>query len=218
MNIEIPEAFVPRLRNVLEVAEFCGTDAIAGIDVELKKLRPPVDALEKERQKEEAELEAVRFLLGVLEPRVAKVDKVSAAKQVKSAPIEPASSWPVVQEVVPPAHPQTLSPPKPKVGPPPNPPPVAVAPAPLPKPIPAPPPKQAPEPEGSNLNATPLADEGIRIGRTLLEPFSANDLAARLDGLDNTKRSYNWLAAWKRKGWVETVGFGIYRRSATFGI
>lgn len=70
-------------------------------------------------------------------------------------------------------------------------------------------------PEGSNLNATATSDEGIRIGRSIVDPFTATDLRARLDGPQ--QRVYNWIAAWKRKQWIETVGFGQYVRTSQFG-
>ena len=67
----------------------------------------------------------------------------------------------------------------------------------------------------NNESITPLADEALSIGRTLGNPFTPTDLSARLDG--ESKRAYNWLAAWKRKGWIETCGFGQYRKTPTFG-
>jgi hypothetical protein len=41
------------------------------------------------------------------------------------------------------------------------------------------------------------------------------DLRARLDGPH--QRAYQWVADWKRKNWIETVGFGQYRKTVTFG-
>lgn len=65
-----------------------------------------------------------------------------------------------------------------------------------------------------NSNATPLSDQGIAIGKSLKEPFSNTDLRARMDEPD---RAYTWIAAWKRKNWLETAGFGQYRRTKDFG-
>lgn len=66
-----------------------------------------------------------------------------------------------------------------------------------------------------NSNATPLSDEAIAIGKSLGQPFTVTDLKSRLDGDD--KRPYNFIAAWKRKAWIETAGFGQYRRTKEFG-
>lgn len=79
----------------------------------------------------------------------------------------------------------------------------------------APPPdSDSREPE-SNLDVTPLSAAGIKIGLSLREPFTPTDLRARLDG--PAGREYTWLAAWKRKDWLDTVSFGIYKRKGTFG-
>lgn len=67
-----------------------------------------------------------------------------------------------------------------------------------------------------NSNVTPLSDRGIAIGKTLTEPFTPTDLNARLDG--DTGRAYTWIAAWKRKTWIETVGFGQYKRAQNYGV
>lgn len=72
------------------------------------------------------------------------------------------------------------------------------------------------EPEATdNLNATPLSDAAIKIGRTLVGNFSVTDLQARLDG--PKQRAYHWLSAWKEKGWIATVTYGIYKREECFG-
>lgn len=70
--------------------------------------------------------------------------------------------------------------------------------------------------EGNNLSVTPLSEAGIRIGRTLQDPFSATDLQVRLDG-DKT-RAYYWVTQWKRKDWIDTVGFAQYRKTERFGL
>jgi len=66
-----------------------------------------------------------------------------------------------------------------------------------------------------NRELTPCSDGAIRIGRTLSDPFTPMDLRARLDGPH--QRAYQWVADWKRKNWIETVGFGQYRKTVTFG-
>ena len=62
---------------------------------------------------------------------------------------------------------------------------------------------------------TPMSEGAIRIGRSLGHPFIVTDLRARLDGGD--RQAYNWIAGWKRVGWIETVSFGSYRRTESFG-
>lgn len=69
--------------------------------------------------------------------------------------------------------------------------------------------------EFDNSKWAPTDHRSVRLGFSLQEPFSATDLRARLDGEAN--RAYEWLAAWKRKSWIETCGFNQYRRSAKFG-
>ena len=66
-----------------------------------------------------------------------------------------------------------------------------------------------------NTNATPMSDEGIRIGRTLGQPFSPTDLSARLDG--DKRRACNWIHSWKTKGWIDNCGYGQYRLTESFG-
>ncbi len=66
-----------------------------------------------------------------------------------------------------------------------------------------------------NSEATPLGADGIALGRKLANPFTATDLGARLDG--GVPRAYTWVAAWKRKAWIEQAGFGQYRRTDSFG-
>ncbi len=75
-------------------------------------------------------------------------------------------------------------------------------------------PRAAPT-DNDNRNADPLSPEGIRIGRSLGQPFGHLDLRARLDG--SADRGYRWVAAWKQKGWIDTCGYGQYRRTETFG-
>lgn len=70
--------------------------------------------------------------------------------------------------------------------------------------------------DGNNVSVTPISEAGIRIGRTLQDPFSATDLQVRLDG-DKT-RAYYWVAQWKRKDWIDTVGFAQYRKTERFGL
>jgi hypothetical protein len=67
-----------------------------------------------------------------------------------------------------------------------------------------------------NRKTTATSKEGISLGNTLGQPFTVTDLRARLDG--DQKRSYNWVALWKGRGWIETCGFGSYRRTEKFGI
>jgi hypothetical protein len=97
---------------------------------------------------------------------------------------------------------------------------------PHPKPSPDPEPEPEPTPlrptgkkeaplDNDNSQAAPLSEEGIRVGNNLQEPFTNTDLQARLDG--DIGRAYSWVAAWKRKGWIDTVSFGTYRRTKTFG-
>lgn len=73
-----------------------------------------------------------------------------------------------------------------------------------------------PATEADNRSWTPHMPEGIALGRTLVDPWTPTDLQARLDG-DKT-RAYYWIAQWKRKSWIETVGFGSYRKTADFGV
>lgn len=97
--------------------------------------------------------------------------------------------------------------------------------APLPKPAPPPSPlplphgpksTPTPAPELDNRTWTPHSAEGIALGRTLLNPWTPTDLQARLDG--EKTRAYYWIAQWKRKGWIDTVGVGQYRKTEAFGI
>lgn len=67
----------------------------------------------------------------------------------------------------------------------------------------------------NNQSLTPLDNAAVQIGKTLSEPFTPTDLRSRLDGAPI--RANNWIAAWKRQGWIETCGFGQYRRTKTFG-
>jgi hypothetical protein len=67
--------------------------------------------------------------------------------------------------------------------------------------------------DNRDVNAT--SPEAIAIGKTLGQPFSNTDLRARLDG--DSGRDYRWIATWKAKDWIETCGFGAYRRTRTFG-
>lgn len=67
----------------------------------------------------------------------------------------------------------------------------------------------------SNIELTPMCAGALEIGKSLSEPFSATDLQARLDG--EPQRAYQWVSAWKRKGWISTVGYGQYKRSALWG-
>lgn len=77
-------------------------------------------------------------------------------------------------------------------------------------------PPQEPSPgETPNIDLTPLSAGGIAIGKTLSGPFTATDLQARLDGPKG--RAYTWIAAWKRKDWLNTVGFNAYSRKENFG-
>lgn len=81
--------------------------------------------------------------------------------------------------------------------------------------------KDAP-PDNPNTNSDliPTNPEATNIGLSLREPFTATDLAARLDssnGHNPATRAYQWLAYWKRSGRIETCGFGQYIRTKTFG-
>lgn len=55
----------------------------------------------------------------------------------------------------------------------------------------------------------------MKIANSLQDPFTATDLRARLDG--EPRRAYSWIYSWQRKGWIETVGVGSYRKTASFG-
>lgn len=90
---------------------------------------------------------------------------------------------------------------------------LAIAPAPKPAPKPAQP-KPASNHEPVKAEA-PLSDASIALGLTLGEPFTSTDIQARLDG--NSTKAYELIAGWKRKGWLETIAFGTYRRTAAFG-
>jgi hypothetical protein len=60
----------------------------------------------------------------------------------------------------------------------------------------------------------PLDAAAIEIGRSSLPAqFTATDLGARVE----QPRAYRWIAVWKDKGWVETVAYGVYRRTEDFG-
>lgn len=74
---------------------------------------------------------------------------------------------------------------------------------------------EATESDKDNRGVSALSAEGVRIGRTLIDPWSATDLQARLDGVKG--RAFEWISLWKRKGWIDTVGFGQYRKTASFG-
>lgn len=67
-----------------------------------------------------------------------------------------------------------------------------------------------------NETVTPGSKAAVAIGNTLVEPFSATDLKARLDG-DGHARSYHFVAEWKRRSWIETCGHLLYKRTARFG-
>ena len=71
--------------------------------------------------------------------------------------------------------------------------------------------------EGSNVNVKPDSARGILIGRTLNDPWGPLDLQSRLDGPNPQGRSYAWIAEWKRRGWIQTVGFNTYRKTERFG-
>ncbi|KAF0176483.1 MAG: hypothetical protein FD161_3022 [Limisphaerales bacterium] len=66
-----------------------------------------------------------------------------------------------------------------------------------------------------NKSAGPASPEALAIGQSLRPPWSASDLAARLDG--GSRRVGAWLADWKQRGWIEPVGFGQYRVTEKFG-
>jgi hypothetical protein len=69
--------------------------------------------------------------------------------------------------------------------------------------------------DADNRNVQATDQDGIALGNGLGQPFTTTDLQARLDG--DKKRSYNWVALWKGRGWIETCGFGSYRRTEKFG-
>jgi len=66
--------------------------------------------------------------------------------------------------------------------------------------------------------ATALSLEAVGIGKALTEPFTAQDLAVRIQGADTNPRAHSWLAQWLRKGWISNCGKGLYRREARFGV
>lgn len=76
-------------------------------------------------------------------------------------------------------------------------------------------PLQEPVVDMNNENLTPMQEGAVKIGKSLRDPFTPNDLRARLDG--ERTRAGNWLTAWKTRGWIETVGFGQYRKTEAFG-
>ncbi len=77
--------------------------------------------------------------------------------------------------------------------------------------------RQAPVLDEDTSALTPLSPSGIRLGRTLNDPFSATDLRARLDCNGDSNLPHNWLYAWGKKDWVERAGYGIYRKTEKFG-
>lgn len=82
-----------------------------------------------------------------------------------------------------------------------------------------PPPKRIPdasaEHEDVDNASGPMSDAGVRVGKTLVDPFSPTDLRARMD---NPKLAYSWIYAWQQKGWVENSGYGQYRKTDKFGV
>jgi hypothetical protein len=67
----------------------------------------------------------------------------------------------------------------------------------------------------NNTQIKAMSAEAAAIGRTLRDPFSTLDLSARLDGPRG--RASEWIAIWARAKWIEGVGVGAFKKTATFG-
>lgn len=76
--------------------------------------------------------------------------------------------------------------------------------------------KQMDEPKKNGHVIASDSEAAVEIGKTLIDPWTPTDLMARLDG-DRT-RAYAWCADWKARGWIDTVGFGQYRKTEKFGL
>ncbi len=75
----------------------------------------------------------------------------------------------------------------------------------------------ATRPAAAGNGKTPIqfSEEGIRLGRTLNDPFTTLDVTARLD--KHQGNAGLWLMLWANKGWVERVGSNAFRKTASFG-
>jgi hypothetical protein len=71
------------------------------------------------------------------------------------------------------------------------------------------------EEQNGNSHLKPNSSEAIAIGQKIVGAFTMNDLIARLDG--GSAQAGHLLAVWKASGWIETCGFGQYRRTEKFG-
>ena len=86
--------------------------------------------------------------------------------------------------------------------------------------------EREPEPEyppgfGPNGKWEPDCEQAVELGKNLSGTFTATDLTARLDpdsaGHSGSQRAYLWVSNWKRHLWIESVGYGQYRKTARFG-
>ncbi len=81
-------------------------------------------------------------------------------------------------------------------------------------------PVRPPDPPEADWGA--LSELAVALGRSLAEPFGADEVAAKLPpDMDATRRrhkSYDLIAKWKAQGWLDTLRQNMkYTRTARFG-
>lgn len=64
--------------------------------------------------------------------------------------------------------------------------------------------------------ANPLSPRMVNAGRTIAEPFGADDLRKAAGGVAYSSAA-NSITRWLAKKWLERVGHGQYKRTAQFG-
>lgn len=67
----------------------------------------------------------------------------------------------------------------------------------------------------AEFDVPPMHKKAVDIGKTLIDPWTATDLMARLGG--DMGRSQMWIISWLEIAWIEPSGFGLYRKTKTFG-
>ena len=74
---------------------------------------------------------------------------------------------------------------------------------------------------GPNQDWEPDCEQAVALGKNLGNPFTPLDLTTRLDadkrGQAPQARAYLWIANWKRHGWIESAGYGQYKKTEKFG-
>ena len=61
-------------------------------------------------------------------------------------------------------------------------------------------------------NQTPLSDEGMKKLIMLSTEFTTEEVFTLLG--NNKTEAYQWIAAWKRKGYIDTIARGNYRKTS----